>query len=192
MTTTAAQPLLIPATAKSSIEPPPRGSVREMIFQTIVDVHNSGRAVSRPVLVSLTGLTYSVVDDHVKRLVDDGRLRRVINGVFEPVEVVPPTRAVSFTKLPSGMAKLEIGDICVDLNPSEERAIARMLAGSAAELSGIQNGRELADSLALINRELEDERRIRRRLEEAMQRMQLQLSQAQATPQSSAKALCEC
>lgn len=153
---------------------PARGSVREMIYQAVVDVHNSGRAASRPVLVGLTNLSYGVVDDHVKRLVDDGRLRRVVNGVFEPVEQLPPARAVSYTKLPSGMGKLEIGDVCLDLNPSEERSIARMLAGSAAEMAGIQNARELADAVASLTRNLETERSHRRRLEDAVRRMQRQ------------------
>lgn len=153
---------------------PARASMRELIYQAVVDVHNSGRAASRPVLVSLTGLSYSVVDDHVKRLVDDGRLRRVVNGVFEPVEQLPPARAVSFTKLPSGMAKLEIGDTCIDINPSEERAIGRMLSGSAAEQTGIQNARDLADAVASLSRELEAERGSRRRLEETVRRLQRQ------------------
>ena len=153
---------------------PARASMRELIYQAVVDVHNSGRAASRPVLVSLTGLSYSVVDDHVKRLVDDGRLRRVVNGVFEPVEQLPPARAVSFTKLPSGMAKLEIGDTCIDINPSEERAIGRMLSGSAAEQTGIQNARDLADAVASLSRELEAERSSRRRLEETVRRLQRQ------------------
>lgn len=50
----------------------------------------------------MTSQSYSVVDDHVKRLLKDGRLRRVASGVFEAVEDLPPAQAISLTVLPSG------------------------------------------------------------------------------------------
>lgn len=133
---------------------PIRRGVGEQIFQTVQDLHNAGRVATRSVVKDMTGQSYSVVDDHVKRMLEDGRLRRVAPGVFEPVEEMPETRAVFVGRLSNGMWKLEIGDLCVDLNPSEARTLASMLVGTANEMSSLQNARDLADGLADVRRTL--------------------------------------
>ncbi|QRF60233.1 hypothetical protein [Variovorax paradoxus] len=132
--------------------PPQRRNVGELVYQTILDLHNAGRIATRSVVKEMTGQSYSVVDDHVKRMLEDGRLRRVAPGVFEPVEDLPPAQAISLTVLPNGMAKLEVGDTCLDLNPSDQRRIGSLFRGSAEELAGLQNARELADSVAELRR----------------------------------------
>ncbi|AVQ81668.1 hypothetical protein [Variovorax sp. PMC12] len=131
---------------------PIRRGVGEQIFQTILDLHNAGRVATRQVVKEMTGQSYSVVDDHVKRMLEDGRLRRVVPGVFEPVEEMPETRAVFLGRLPSGMWKFEVGEFCVDLTPSEARTLASLLVGTANEMSSLQNARELADGLAEVRR----------------------------------------
>lgn len=131
---------------------PQRRNVGELVYQTILDLHNAGRIATRNVVKEMTGQSYSVVDDHVKRMLEDGRLRRVAPGVFEPIEEMPESRAIFVGRLPSGMWKLDIGDFCVDLTPSEARALASMLVGTANEMSSLQNARELADGLAELRR----------------------------------------
>ncbi|MCY1230129.1 hypothetical protein D9M72_425290 [compost metagenome] len=131
---------------------PIRRGVGELVYQTILDLHNAGRIATRTVVKEITGQSYSVVDDHVKRMLEDGRLRRVLPGVFEPVEELPPAQAISLTVLPSGMAKLEVGDMCLDLNPADCRRIGSLFRGSAEELAGLQNARELTDSVAELRR----------------------------------------
>lgn len=101
----------------------------QMIFQTIVDLGNSNRIATRQVLVESLGFSYAVVDDHVKRMIEDGRLRRVMSGVFEAVPAGPEDRAISITHLPGGFAKLEIGDVCVELSLREVRMVAMATAG---------------------------------------------------------------
>lgn len=113
--------------------PPVRVPVSTLIFQSIVDLTNSNRIASRQVLVDLTGLTYSVIDDHIKRMIDDGRVRRVVNGIFEPVLGAPEDRAVSITHLPGGGVKLEIGDTCIDLTLRETRMVGMATAGVALQ-----------------------------------------------------------
>lgn len=100
-----------------------------LIYQTIVDLANSNLIATRSVLMGATGLSYSVIDDHVKRMIDEGRVRRVMNGVFEAVPPSPEDRAVSITHLPGGGCKLEIGDWCSDLSLREMRMIAMATAG---------------------------------------------------------------
>lgn len=133
---------------------PVRRGYGELIYQTILDLHNAGRIATRSVVKEMTGQSYSVVDDHVKRMLEDGRLRRCAPGVFEPIEELPPAQAISLTVLPTGMAKLEIGDVCLDLNPSDCRRIGSLFRGSAEELAGLQNARDLADGLAEVRRAL--------------------------------------
>lgn len=131
---------------------PLRRGIGELVFQTILDLHNAGRIATRSVVKEMTGQSYSVIDDHVKRMLEDGRLRRVVPGVFEPVEELPPAQAISLTVLPSGMAKLEVGDVCLDLNPVDCRRIGVLFRGSAEEMAGLQNARELTDSVAELRR----------------------------------------
>lgn len=144
----------------------------EIVMQTILDLHNAGRLASRQVVADLTQLSYAVVDDHIKRGIDDGKLRRVAPGIVEPVEQLPAARAISLTRLPNGMGKLEIGEHVVDLVPSEERQLGSMLAGRAAEMTGIQNARDLADMVAHLQRQLESVQRRAEAQDETIRRLQ--------------------
>jgi hypothetical protein len=65
--------------------------VGQAIWRAIMDMHATKRSITRQALSDMTGLKLTLVDDHVKRMRSDGRLRLVINGVFEPV-VMPCAR----------------------------------------------------------------------------------------------------
>jgi len=162
----------VPASMAPARPQAPLVSVRERILQAVVELHLAGRAATRQVLGETTDFSYAVIDDHVKRMIGDGVLRRISHGVFEPVEVLPAARAVSVTKLPNGMCKLEVGDFCIDLHPAEERAIGRFLSGSATEMAGIQNGREILDTVAELRRQLQEERRLREIQDEVIRKLQ--------------------
>ncbi len=108
----------------------------QRIFQTIMDLTSANRVATRQVISSITGLKLSIVDDHIKRMKDDGKLTSPVNGVVEPVQDGEGDRAVSTTFLPNGRCKLEIGDIVIDLSMREAR-----LAGIALGGIGIQFGR---------------------------------------------------
>ena len=108
----------------------------EIIYQTIVDLTNSNRVASRQVISGITNIKMSIVDDHIKRMRDDGRLRLVVNGIVEPVEDAREDRAVSMTYLPKGGCKLEIGEICIELTLRETRLIGLATGGV-----GLQFGR---------------------------------------------------
>lgn len=66
-----------------------------------------------------------------------------MNGVFEIVDLFPEPRPVSLTVLPGGMAKIEIGDICLEVWPQERRALAGLLQGDACQLSNILTGQQV-------------------------------------------------
>ena len=83
-----AMPRETPTQAKTSAQ---------IIWDAIMDLHNQQQPITRASLMEVTGLKMSIIDDHVARMVDDGRLRRVIAGVFSPVVLHNPPRPMSKT-----------------------------------------------------------------------------------------------
>ncbi|WP_155742561.1 hypothetical protein [Variovorax paradoxus] len=131
-------PASLPATGASGTAParPPapskplvRRGTGAAIYQAIVDLGESNKVATRQVLMELLGLPYSIIDDHVKRMIEDGRLRRVVHGVFEAVPPAAEDRAVSMTFVPGGGGKLEVGDACIDLTLRELRMVGLATAG---------------------------------------------------------------
>ena len=100
--------------------------VGEIIWETVVGLANDERSISRRVLRDVTGLSYELIDDHIKRLETAGKVIKAGKGLIEVVPIYPPERPQSFTAMPSGIVKWEIGDICVELTPPEMRRHAMM------------------------------------------------------------------
>ena len=133
----------------------------QIIWDTIQGLHQQGQVITRELLTELTGLKMSIVDDHVSRMIENGRLRRLRAGVFVPVAAMPEPRAVSTTDMPDGTVLLEIGDFVLHLWPREYRALAKRLVGDAVQYSNIQAGvdagtlaTELAVDLMVMKREM--------------------------------------
>lgn len=123
--------------------PPSRQSTGGIIWGALEDLRAQGQIATRQVVAEATGLKLVIVDDHFKRMVEDGLLRRPVNGVVEIVDMHPEPRPVSLTVLPGGMAKIEIGDICLEIWPQERRALAGLLQGDACQLSNILTGQQV-------------------------------------------------
>ena len=105
-------------------------TTNELVYQCIVDLHGAGKIPTREVIVAETRLKFSVVDDHVKRLRDDGRITKVVNGVFHPVVMhteYPSTASV----LQDGRVKIEYGDMVMTLTPRGAKDVGNLLAGFA-------------------------------------------------------------
>jgi hypothetical protein len=111
-------------------------NVGQTIYSAIVDLCNVNRAASRQTLSEVTGLKLSIIDDHVKRMCGDGKIRRVVNGVFEPMNT-REDRAVSITWLTNGECKLEVGDEVIELSQREARCVGSGLAGVALAFAGV-------------------------------------------------------
>lgn len=107
----------------------------QTVLATIVDLCNRNRTATRPVVAEIVGQPMSVVDYHLKKLVADGKVRRVNNGVFEPMPESKEDRAVSFTMLPDGGCKLEIGDFCLELTMREARMVGAATAGVSIQFA---------------------------------------------------------
>ena len=136
-------------------------STGQVIWDAITDLHNQEQIVTREVLADITGLRMTVIDDHVSRMVDDSRLRRVRAGVFVPVALLPPARPVMASIQTDGFVTLEIGDTVLILQPREARMVGALMAGQFAQFSNIQSGHEagvialeLAGRVKRLEREL--------------------------------------
>ena len=101
----------------------------EQIYQAVVDLAQTGRIASRETVAQVVNLPMGIVDDHLKRLVNDERLKRPARGVYESVAAAPEDRAISVTVLPTGRVKLEVGDEVLDLSFREARAIGASMVG---------------------------------------------------------------
>ena len=102
------------------------------VLQTIIDLYQSNppREATRKTIAHELGVAFRLVDDHVDKLLERGKIRRVLAVVFAPVEV-QRDKVVSSTHVPGGRIKLDVDDVCIDLSPRDARAIVQVLAGFA-------------------------------------------------------------
>ena len=55
----------------------------ERIFQAVRELRAMDQIATRDTVAELTGLKMTVVDDRLRALVDDGKLKRLLRGVYE-------------------------------------------------------------------------------------------------------------
>jgi hypothetical protein len=101
----------------------------QKIYDTVLDLNNTDRTAHRLVVAEVTGLKLSIVDDTLKRLTADGRLKRIERGVYAAVPPPREDRPVSNTMLSDGTCKLEVGDDMVALTLREARMVVAVLGG---------------------------------------------------------------
>lgn len=133
----------------------------QIIWDTIQDLHQQGQVATRELLVELTGHKMTIVDDHVTRMIENGRLRRLRAGVYAPVAAMPEPRPITLTELADGTSILEVGNVVLHLVPREIRVVGKLTYGSAMQYSNIQAGieagtlaTELAAELLATKREM--------------------------------------
>lgn len=124
----------------------------DRVLQLIGEIHGAGRVASRQAMADILGVPVGKVDEHTKKLIETGSIRRVLPGVFEPVEMMPPPRAISVTRMQGGMIKIEAGDEILTLTPEEERMLAMSIKGAAEQFQVLAAGRDLADQVADLRR----------------------------------------
>lgn len=137
----------------------PKRPVGAIIWETVVGLANDERSITRRVLQDATGLSYEVIDDHIKRLETAGKVIKAGKGLIEIVPIYPPERPQSLTAMPSGIVKWEIGDSCVELTPPEMRRHAMMAVGFARQFEDIEASNKALIRNAELNDELRDVRR---------------------------------
>lgn len=144
----------------------PKRPIGEIIWETVLQMADDCRLITRRNLREVTGLSYDQIDESIKRLEASGKVIKAGAGLIEVVPLYPAERAQSLTALPDGLMKWEIGDFCIELTPPEIRKHAMMLAGFARQFDDIEGS-----SKALVrNAELNDQlREVRRELRQLKQ-----------------------
>lgn len=125
----------------------------QRVFDAVRDLRELDQIATRDTVAELTGLKLAVVDDRLRALVDDGKLKRLLRGIYELVETFPEPRELSCSMLSDGWVKLELGDDLLRLTPTEARRAARALAGFADDARVIESTRAhlfLATELAAV------------------------------------------
>lgn len=136
-----------------------KATTGQLVWETIVGLTNEERSITRQVLREATGLSYEVIDDHIKRLETAGKVFKVGKGLIEIVPMYPPERVQSLTPLPNGKVKWEMGDIYAEFTPPEARRHAMMFTGFARQFEDIEASNkalirtaELADRIRELER----------------------------------------
>ena len=141
----------------------------QRVFDAVRDLRELDQIATRDTVAELTGLKLAIVDDRLRALVDDGKLKRLLRGIYELVETYPEPRELSCTTLSNGWVKLELGDALLSLTPTEARRAARALGGFAEDARVIESTRahlflatELAAKVESQGRELKTMRELLR------------------------------
>lgn len=139
---------------------PPTITSTTRILDAVCELHGLEQPATRETVAELTGLKLAIVDDRLKFLANEGKLKRILRGHYAPVEVFSEARPISKTVLSNGMVKWEIGDFVLDLTPREDRTFAQMASGAATQAIAIESSRqtatlvmEMAEKLKKIERE---------------------------------------
>lgn len=122
---------------------PPINIGRQIVLAAIMDLYGQEQIVTTDILAEVTGLKKVSLYEHIKILVESEKIRRVKDGVYVPLVQPPPTRAISVTQIPESFTLVEIGDLCIELWPKEERLLGKLLAGAYQQYSNIQAGNEV-------------------------------------------------
>ena len=151
----------------------------QRVLDAVRDLRELDQIATRETVAELTGLKMGIVDDRLRALVDDGKLKRLLRGIYELVETWPEPRPIYCGILHSGMVKLELGEDVLTLTPSEARRTARALGGFTEDARVIETTRshlflatELAAKVESQGRELKTMREL---LREKMEARQLEL-----------------
>ena len=111
----------------------------QRVLDAVRDLREVDQIATRETVAELTGLKMAIVDDRLRALVDDGKLKRLLRGVYELVETWPEPRELSCTMLSTGWVKLELGDALLSLTPTEARRAARALGGFSEDARVIES-----------------------------------------------------
>ncbi|PIG09481.1 hypothetical protein [Comamonas sp. 26] len=120
----------------------PSTATQDEILGAMQELYALHQVVTRDALATATGYKLHILDDHLGKLVEQGRASRVRAGVYVPVIEWGEPRAVSVTHLHGGLSKIEIGDEVLQLHPAERRMLASLLVGDAVQYSNMQAGHD--------------------------------------------------
>ena len=118
--------------------PQPKRPIGPIIWETILQLENDGRLITRRNLREVTGLSYEQIDESIKRLESSGKVIKAGGGLIEVVPLYPPERVQSVTPLPDGRVKWEMGDVLVEFTPTEIDRHAMLFSGFARRFEDLE------------------------------------------------------
>ena len=89
----------------------PEKTTTQQVLDAISVLCEESKLATRDSIQQLTNLPYTIIDDRIKVLIDDGLIIRVQRGNFILAEQFAPPRTISKTILSNGTVVLDIGDI---------------------------------------------------------------------------------
>lgn len=135
----------------------------QRVLDAVQELGRLEQVATRENVAELTNLTLTVVDDRLKVLTDDGKLKRLIRGVYVVAQTYPPARAISITEIPDGWVVIEIGDQKSVVTPKEARMLGRGLAG---HVDDFRAGEAIRQSMYLASDVASSVQSLERRLQE--------------------------
>ncbi len=142
--------------------PSPKRPIGPIVWETILQMENDGRLISRRNLREVTGLSYEQIDECIKRLETSGKVIKAGSGLIEVVPLYPAERVQSLTPLPDGRVKWEMADGADELfTPSEARRHAMLFSGFARQFEDLEMSNKALIRTAELTAEV---RELRRRL----------------------------
>lgn len=164
---------------QASLAAPKAITSTQRVFDAVRDLRELDQIATRDTVAEATGLKLAIVDDRLRALVDDGKLKRLLRGVYELVETFPAPRTIYCGILPNGMVKLEIGESVETFTPSEARRAARALGGFAEDARVIESTKAhlfLATELAAkVERQVRELKVMRELLRDKLDERQMDL-----------------
>jgi hypothetical protein len=152
----------------------------QRVYDAVCELRGLDQIATRETVAELTDLKLQIVDDRLRALVDDGRLKRLLRGVYELVEIFPPPRAMWCGILPDGYVKFELGEHVITMTPREARNSHRALGGFAEDARVIESTRahlflatELAAKVEKQEREIKAMRAVLRGAKIDVQQLEL-------------------
>ena len=73
----------------------PKITSTQRIYEAVRELRQLEQTATRESVADLTGLPLSIVDDRLRALVDDGKLKRLLRGIYDLVEHFAPPRPMS-------------------------------------------------------------------------------------------------
>lgn len=137
----------------------PAKSSTQSVFDAVCELSALEQPASRETVAEITGLKLSIVDDRLGALMDDGKIKRILRGVYVPEVHYPPARNVSKEIMSDGMVMYEFSNdsesVVLKLTPKEDRALSSLTAGAGAQLVAIENNRNQSILLTAMAAELD-------------------------------------
>lgn len=122
-------------------------TAKQMVLEAVLELHNQSLPITRESLSRVCGFR---VDDAIKALKEQGLIWAPERGVYRPIDAHPPARPISKTILPTGVVKIEIGDDMITLTPEENRRLAELQAGAAAQVAALEGANAVLEMANMV------------------------------------------